>query len=154
VLTLARASLQINGGPLVPWWLTGLYAIPFALVALAPRLEPAEVRDTPLPADVFRWLTVRTALPYAAFLPLLALWFISMGLGWDLRIYGSGIAVVATLVVVRQLLLLRDHHDALVKRARQALTDELTRVRNRRAFDEDLALLLDIAQRRGGRRRR
>jgi diguanylate cyclase (GGDEF)-like protein len=38
----------------------------------------------------------------------------------------------------------------LVERARQALIDELTRVRNRRAFDEDLAQMLDIAQRRGG----
>jgi diguanylate cyclase (GGDEF)-like protein len=148
VLNLARASLQIHGAPMVPWWLTAFSAVPFALVALAPRLEPAEVHDSPLAIDAFRWLTARTALPYVAFLPLLALWFVSIGLGWDLRLYGTGIAVVATLVVARQLLLLRDHHAVLVERARQALVDQLTRVRNRRAFDEDLSQLLDIASRR------
>jgi diguanylate cyclase (GGDEF)-like protein len=151
VLTLLEATWQIRSGPLLPWWITALYAVPYALVALAPLLEPA-VAAAPRSARVSRrWLSPRLVLPYLAFVPLLVLWFVSVAMDWDTRLFGSGIAVVATLVVVRQLLLLRDHHGVLVERARQALTDQLTRVRNRRAFDEDLAQLLDLAQRRGSR---
>lgn len=149
-LTLAEAAAQLRGGPGLPWWLEALFGPPYLLVALAPRFErevaePARTASTPS-----RWLSLRVLMPYAALVPLLVLWCLSLALGWDTRVYGSGIAVAATLVVGRQLLLLRDHHRLLVERAHQALTDELTQVRNRRAFDEDLAQLLDIAQRRGG----
>ncbi|HXA29189.1 MAG TPA: GGDEF domain-containing protein [Candidatus Angelobacter sp.] len=149
VLTLFEATLQIRSGPVVPWWLTALFGPPYALVALAPRLEPVEVPASRRDVAVQRWLSPRTLMPYLAFVPLTGLWFVSVGMGWDTRLVGSGIAVVSALVVGRQLLLLRDHHAVLVERARQALTDELTAVRNRRAFDEDLAQLLDIAGRRG-----
>jgi len=150
VLTLAEATWEIRNGPHVPWWLHLLYGPPYLLVALAPRFEEAELKPARTEATQGHWFSGRTALPYAAFLPLLVLWFVSIGLGWDTRLFGSGIAVVSALVIVRQLLLLRDHNHMLVERARQALTDELTGVRNRRAFDEDLAQLLDIAQRRAG----
>lgn len=150
VLTLTEATWEIRNGPHVPWWLHLLYGPPYLLVALAPRFEEAESKPVHARGAQGRWFSARTALPYVAFVPLLAMWFVSVALGWDLRLYGSGIAVVAALVIVRQLLLLRDHNHMLVERARQALTDELTKVRNRRAFDEDLAQLLDIAQRRAG----
>ena len=148
VLTLAEATVQVRGGPSVPWWLQAMFGPPYALVALAPRFERDQASARPGVVTAARWLSARVAMPYAAFVPLLVLWFVSLGLGWDTRLFGSGIAVVATLVVGRQLLLLRDHHRVLLERARQALIDELTQVRNRRAFDEDLAQLLDIAQRR------
>jgi diguanylate cyclase (GGDEF)-like protein len=150
LLTLLEASLQVRSGPGRPWWLIALHGPPYLLVALAPLLEPVEVRHRHRDIAKGRWLSPRVALPYAAFLPLLALWFVAMLVDWDTRLFGTGVAVVATLVVVRQLLLLREHHRVLVERARQALTDELTAVRNRRAFEEDLAQLLDIAQRRRG----
>jgi diguanylate cyclase (GGDEF)-like protein len=150
-LTLVEAAVQIHGGPHVPWWLVALYGPPYALVALAPRFEREQATAERDQAQPSRWLSPRVVMPYAAFAPLVVLWFVSLAAGWDTRLYGSGIAVVATLVVVRQLLLLRDHHGLLLERARQALTDELTAVRNRRAFDEDLAQLLDLAQRRDGR---
>jgi len=151
LLTLAEATLQIRRGPVLPWWLTALYGPPYALVALAPLLERPEAAGRRRDVAAEGWLTPRTALPYVAFLPLLVLWFVSVALDWNEDdLFGTGIAVAATLVVVRQLLLLRDHHAVLVERARQALTDQLTAVRNRRAFDEDLAQLLDIAQRRRG----
>lgn len=150
LLTLAEATLQIRTGPMVPWWLTALYGPPYAMVALAALLERPEPAGKRPDVAAQGWLSLRTVLPYLAFVPLLVLWFVSVALRWDDDLFGTGIAVVATLVVVRQLLLLRDHHTVLVERARQALTDELTAVRNRRAFDEDLAQLLDIAQRRRG----
>jgi diguanylate cyclase (GGDEF)-like protein len=151
VLTLVEATLQIHGGgSTVPWWLTALYGPPYALVALAPRFERAEVGGVPSQPVLGHWLSGRVGLPYVAFVPLMALWFVGVARGWDTRLFGSGIATVAALVVVRQLILLRERHLLLVERAHQALTDELTRVRNRRAFDEDLAQLLDIAQRRAG----
>jgi two-component system, cell cycle response regulator len=150
VLTLVEAAVQLRSGPVVPWWLSALYGPAYLLVGLAPRFEAAEVAVLERETAPTPWLSMRVVLPYAAFVPMLGLWFASVGLRWDTRLFGSGIAVVATLVVCRQLLLLRDHHRVLLERARQALTDELTRVRNRRAFDEDLALLLDIAERRAG----
>jgi diguanylate cyclase (GGDEF)-like protein len=148
VLTLVEATLQIHSGPAVPWWLHLLFGPPYVLVALAPRFEQAEAQGKPAERALGHWLSGRVTLPYLAFVPLLAVWFVSIARGWDTRLFGSGIAVVASLVIARQLLLLRDNHRMLVERARQALTDELTGVRNRRAFDEDLALLLDIARRR------
>jgi diguanylate cyclase (GGDEF)-like protein len=148
VLTLAEATVQVHGGPNVPWWLQAMFGPPYVLVALAPRFERDQAPARRSPSASGRWLTMRVAIPYVAFVPLLALWFVSLALGWDTRLFGSGIAVVATLVAGRQLLLLHDHHRVLFERARQALIDELTQVRNRRSFDEDLAQLLDIAQRR------
>jgi diguanylate cyclase (GGDEF)-like protein len=148
VLALAESATQLHGGPDVPWWLVALYGPPYALVAVAPRREHVQPPQRSSAGPGERWLSARVAMPYVAFVPLLPLWFCSIALGWDSRVFGSGIAVVAVLVVARQLLLLRDHHAVLLERARQALVDELTQVRNRRAFDEDLAQLLDIAQRR------
>ena len=146
VLSLVQVSLlRSSGGDVPPWGLTAAFALPYLLVAAAPSQDVGRIAEPG--SRPRRWSVLRTALPYLAFIPLTGMWMAALVLHWDVRVLGSAVLGVALLIVARQVLLLRDHNSLLVARAEQALTDGLTGVRNRRAFDEDAALMLETARR-------
>ncbi|HUY97475.1 MAG TPA: GGDEF domain-containing protein [Verrucomicrobiae bacterium] len=147
LLALAQALLERHGRILPPYWFVALSGGVFLIGLDARRLDALRPPGT---GRVRR--PRRAALligPYgpAAVVTALALAAVAAGdHSGQARVIVTGAILIGACFGLRQFFLLRDHEDLLAARSVEALHDGLTGLRNRRAFDRDLARLQASAE--------
>ncbi|MDA8329906.1 MAG: GGDEF domain-containing protein [Candidatus Dormibacteraeota bacterium] len=148
-LASVHVAFDLLGHPSIPWWVQAIYGPGLIVIALSPELAIT-------PPDVLiggddEWSSVRAYLPYV---PVGILVLVALGMAIAGHVHGSlgrglvaGALTVSILLVIRQAVLLHAHRRLLDMRSLQALRDPLTGLLNRRAFDEDLVQLANLARR-------